>query len=212
MAYISNVLTHWVGREFKNDDQKRYEILTKNILKEKELLFGLCRLSSLSNYLKRDINAEMICFTDIPLSECESHCEEYSRFGISFKKEYLANLYAAPVAYSLHPAFAGNFYYVYKTLDKLNEILKEKTETEFFDFNANEKDHTISKNTKPLLLNMFAYHEEYDEKKLFPYSPQKKVTDRELFFKNKKAKYFEREWRIIPSSLSSQNHSVSSPI
>jgi len=40
MAYISNKLTHWVGKNKPPEEQ--YNILTQNILKEKELRFGKC--------------------------------------------------------------------------------------------------------------------------------------------------------------------------
>ena len=199
MAYISNLLTHWAGRG--QIPEKQYEILTQDILKQKKLRFGQPELSVLSKYLPSDASCEMVSFADIPFSECESHCNKYSKFGISFNKAYLTSLYATPVWYFQNPAFVGNLYYIVGTSKKLDEILFEKTGKHEFDFNDREKGHTIHKNTLPLLKYIFSYAEAYDKELTFPYEGSH--LEQEDFFKrtNEKAGYFEREWRIIPSTL-----------
>ena len=209
MAYRSNPLTHWVGKG--NSEEEQYRILTQLILKPKKLLFGKPESHSLSPYLPegsspKDVLFEIISFTDISLSECEPHCKKYSKFGISFDKAYLTSLHATPVWYFQNPAAAGNLYYIVKTLYKLAQIVKEKTGKEEFDFNNNEKDHTVEKNTLPLLKYIFSYVKPYDEKNSFPYNSSHLEQDK--FFKttNEKAEYFEREWRIIPSTLAKINH------
>ncbi|MBN1794140.1 MAG: hypothetical protein JW844_04165 [Candidatus Omnitrophica bacterium] len=208
MAYISNILTHWAVS--KKDEGEQYSIFTEKILKKKELRFGNCKLSFLSKFFK-DIICEMISFTDIPLSECESHCANYSKFGISFEKAYLTNLYTTPVAYSQNPAFFGNLDYVFEILKRVNEILIKNGE-EKFDLNDKEKGYTINGGLLPLLKHILSYYEEYDKDKEFPYSygksPPTLLSQQESFFENIKAGYFEREWRLIPSSLFERDFSA----
>jgi hypothetical protein len=204
MAYISNLLTHWAARQ-ETSEQKKYDLLTQSILKPKRLRFSPSPLSVLSKfYPEKIVSCEMISFTDIPLSECESHCFEYSKFGISFDKAYLTNLHATPVAYSQNPAFIDNIKYIIKDLENLSSNLK-KRDMEKFDYSPTEKDHTIDNNILPLLKYVLCFYEEYDKKKKFPYTGkyenENSYLEQKKFFENTKASYFEREWRVIPGTL-----------
>jgi hypothetical protein len=52
------------------------------------------RLSDESMYATR-----VVCFCDIPLDVLEIHVSKFSRFGLSFKKEFLLQRGANPVSY-----------------------------------------------------------------------------------------------------------------
>jgi len=107
--YISDELTHFVGRTLPDDD--RYGLLLK-ILQEGLLLAGgpegratedgtavrIDRGRRLSS--NEMINPDMVCFCDIPVSDFAIHTEKYGRFGVAFSKEYLVGEKgAAPVHY-----------------------------------------------------------------------------------------------------------------
>jgi hypothetical protein len=121
--YISRELTHFVGRNLRNniEDEKQlqdaqYKILIK-IIRDKyisypphnprELLYGL--------KYRRDRNIDidtrnkfsnnnmivpyMVCFCDIPIGDLSIHIRKYSRFGMSFEKSFLIERGANPVLY-----------------------------------------------------------------------------------------------------------------
>jgi hypothetical protein len=208
MSYISNKLTHWVGRNEKTDED-RYNILFKNILKKKELRYGKCDWLYGSKYggIIKPWKVEMICFTDIPYSETESHCKEYSKFGLSFEKSYLANCMASPVGYEQHPLLHQNFSFIVRGLEALKGILKK---------NGLEKwSHPSTKEERPDefslqdIIHRFNYNMIFREnysKKEFVYNENSDVPyeDQLTFFEEKKSSYTEREWRMVISSSGSQ--------
>jgi hypothetical protein len=209
MAYISNKLTHWVGRQYKNDDQKQYDILTKNILKEKELRFGNCEWNFATKHIKPENTITMICFTDIPFSESEIHCRKYSKFGISFDKIYLANCHASPVGYIQNPHIHGNYFHVLPALGALKSILEKKGESTWDFINP---DSSPGKMNIDQILNLFqhilSFSEDYSNKAKFEYRDPKSdlMSGQENFFEDPEALYFEREWRIILSSGTSPQY------
>ena len=114
--YVSNLLTHFVGRKEK-DERDQYNILIK-IIKSGWLLSANMvgthiddlpqRIQQVSygyalNLSNLDLNtvfvSDVVCFTDIPLSDIQLHIKKYSPFGISFSKEFLLNNGENPVFY-----------------------------------------------------------------------------------------------------------------
>jgi Putative abortive phage resistance protein AbiGi, antitoxin len=105
--YVSDELTHFVGRTAKNDDE-RYEILVNRILKSGMLTYpphDVNRPRSLaldfSQPLSTDqaLQYEVVCFCDIPVADLAIHVRKYSKFGLAFKKEFLIARGACPVFY-----------------------------------------------------------------------------------------------------------------
>jgi hypothetical protein len=105
--YISNELTHFVGRH-QLKEQERYETLTR-ILKEGVLKYSHDSQpsSGLALITHPDAKASknevydplVICFCDIPLADLPIHMNKYSKFGISFLKSFLTKNGANPVFY-----------------------------------------------------------------------------------------------------------------
>jgi hypothetical protein len=196
MAYVSNVLTHWVGRGKPCDDQ--YNILTQLILRRKELLFGSSPWNFRSKYGGvTQFQISMISFSDIPFSESSKHCSKYSRFGLSFEKHYLANCLTSPVGYVQNPFVHENFSYIITHLQGMKGLLNG---TEIPDGKAKGEKFDVEK-----LLSRFQYmmcfledHSKvefiYNEAKPEPFPGQ------EGFFQDPSSLYYEREWRMVPST------------
>lgn len=103
--YISNELTHFVGRGLEEEAQ--YFLLLK-ILNSGWLTHpphtpnisgGLSvethgKISSNNMY-----NPQSVCFCDIPVSDLAIHMQKYSRFGLSFGKDFIVSKGGAPIFY-----------------------------------------------------------------------------------------------------------------
>lgn len=130
MAYVSNNLTHFVGRSLSHD-RLRYELLSKIIrdgvlldpshIARKDSIFRVAipgdpadgvEYSSDPN-VRHDVGSklsdnslvqfEIVCFCDIPLEELAIHCSKYGRFGLAFSKLFLTARGACPVMYIPKP-------------------------------------------------------------------------------------------------------------
>ena len=105
--YISNELSHFVGRGKPEDEQ--YDLLVNKILKPGWLTHGPHHDPSVPRSVSVDfskplsadqaITYQMVCFCDIPEADLAMHVERYSRFGLSFAKEFLIEVGASPVFY-----------------------------------------------------------------------------------------------------------------
>jgi len=105
--YISNELTHFVGRH-QLKEQEHYETLIR-ILKEGVLKYspdsqpssGLVSINYPDAKASKNemFNPPVICFCDIPLADLSIHMKKYSKFGVSFLKSFLTKQGANPVFY-----------------------------------------------------------------------------------------------------------------
>jgi hypothetical protein len=105
--YVSNELTHFVGKKAKTEDEK-YDILVNRILRMGWLTYpphDPNRPRSLAVDFSQPISTdqalkyEVVCFCDIPETHLAIHVRKYSRFGLAFKKEFLIAKGACPVFY-----------------------------------------------------------------------------------------------------------------
>jgi hypothetical protein len=104
--YVSNELTHFVGRGKGQDEQ--YDILVNRILKTGWLTFpphNPNRPRSLAVDFSQPMSTdqalkyEVVCFCDIPDTDLAIHMSKYSRFGLAFQKRFLIAKGACPVFY-----------------------------------------------------------------------------------------------------------------
>lgn len=191
--YISNYLTHFAGRDIENKDEQYKlfkkilldgKILPKRKINEKrssnltitfpsEKISENCGLNDLNNYFIADV----VCLSDIPLTELGIHMKKYSHFGISFSKDFMIKKGATPVYYISaetlpYPASKNNLKNIFAKnynsyVDKINNRDRQVPHDKFDDF---------------LLLHIFSYLKFWDYKK--------DENDKENY-------YFEREWRLF---------------
>lgn len=130
--YISDELTHFVGRSKNNDDEKfnlLVNIIRTGILKTPdwdENLFASLEIDPNKSFNSNKLyNSKMVCFCDIPLNDMQIHMMKYSRFGISFKKDFLIKKGANPVYYIVNNAKLGDndsSVYFDRMIKKYNDI------------------------------------------------------------------------------------------
>ncbi|GAG05511.1 unnamed protein product, partial [marine sediment metagenome] len=104
--YVSEALTHFVGRGLQSE-QERYDLLLK-ILRDGFLshpphspqfsgnltVNRKGRISDDTMY-----NPQVVCFCDIPTPDLALHVRKYSSFALSFRKGFLVERGASPVFY-----------------------------------------------------------------------------------------------------------------
>lgn len=107
MKYISDNLSHFVGRSLKSDDE-RYELLIK-IITEERLLANINKpdnpgVSSRNDYSCEKVGEvyeriDCVCFCDIPDEALEIHIKKYGYFGVGFNRSFVSSHGAHPVMY-----------------------------------------------------------------------------------------------------------------
>lgn len=129
MPYVSDHLTHFVGRS-KSTDQERFALLAQIVQSgvlldpshvgqkypvftviqrdresEKEHKLEYLSHPSIRHDIKsklsehRYLEPEIVCFCDIPFADLGIHCSKYGRFGLAFEKTFLIAQGAAAVMY-----------------------------------------------------------------------------------------------------------------
>lgn len=106
-GYTSNLLCHFVGRS-KNNDDELFELL-KQIISGNTLIANLENPDKPESFFQLGYKCEnvgevfgkcdCVCFCDIPNQSLAIHINKYSRFGIGFKKTFIAEQGARPVMY-----------------------------------------------------------------------------------------------------------------
>jgi hypothetical protein len=104
--YVSEELTHFVGRRHGDDEEARYADLLAIVgggylgprpdIHAKGVDMAAIGINPAEDEM---YNPDMTCFCDIPLSEMGIHMRKYGRFGLAFLKEFVAARGGAPVLY-----------------------------------------------------------------------------------------------------------------
>ncbi len=129
--YVSSELTHFVGS--KRPPAGQYErlkevLVNRHLTKYPHLSHNYATMASTDQGKMSDdtmFSPKVICFCDIPVADLEIHMSKYSRFGLSFSKEYLIRLGASPVFYVANeaayagPGFGGKIVTKAEVFDKL---------------------------------------------------------------------------------------------
>jgi Putative abortive phage resistance protein AbiGi, antitoxin len=101
-SYVSDELTHFVGRD--NSEQEQYELLVA-IVNSGQLLSPnfQAKVHHMNPYASLCGNQmyvpSVVCFCDIPVTSFNIHMSKYSRFGLAFKRQFLIGQGANPVLY-----------------------------------------------------------------------------------------------------------------
>ena len=193
--YISNELTHLIGRELESDEEQ-YAILIK-ILKEKCITYpphekndrgARCLITQYkADFTKNEMYMpSMVCFCDIPICDLSIHINKYSPFGLSFDKEFIARKGGGPL------------YYVPKTAAPAWPFGHDSKEHRGHVFNQKIKE------CYHLLDDLICDKNEWSDRaksvqsflsgSIFAYT---KCFDHTLMDRDEDNYYFEREWRVL---------------
>ncbi len=107
MGIHSKILVHWTGKDIENSlgankSQQYVERLKddyKNGLFAKRVSENSIREKKIKNLLR-------ICFTEIRLSQAQTHAERYGKLGIGFTRDFIMNKGGRPVIYIPYKAKA----------------------------------------------------------------------------------------------------------
>ena len=210
-SYVSNELTHFVGRN-KKTQEERFQLLL-SILEEGNLVPGTPKIdidpstgekcqridivrinrgTSLSE--EKLIESKTVCFCDIPRQDMRIHMEKYSYFGLSFLKTFLASNRCNPVMYVVSDAVC--------TIGHYN---KES----FFQRGATTCINALDGLQKIIALKKFGEDEDIQELyQILNHAILFLTSDVFPFFKffkggledsDEQNYYMEREWRILGS-------------
>lgn len=216
--YVSNELTHFVGRHL--NDGERFDLLIK-IINDGWILHppfipsisGTIGINIKASKLEDIVTPEITCFADIPIQDLHLHMGKYSNFGLSFNKQFLVEKGANPVLYVVQNAndkilkdrserdpfeWSPN-YSSYKTISR-DELYKENVK-KYFNFWIDIRDflraeelrqgqrEEISKNLANLKeVNKFLIRHVFAFMK--PFDASKSDDDLHNY-------YMEREWRLV---------------
>jgi Putative abortive phage resistance protein AbiGi, antitoxin len=201
MSAISDNLIHFLARNNKESPGKQLDVLKQII--ENGLRTGRVQIKFDSG---SSIFNQIICFTDIPLRECNEHTSIYGKFGIGFKKSFVKNAGGNPARYFLDylpgqtgtiPSVEsrGGLYSVlcgqHKLLMKISESLTSNPDFGLFDAEGTSIFTAAAlKEQVDAMIFILSFEKEMGD--LGPARDETKEID--LYYK-------EREWRLVPSSL-----------
>lgn len=209
--YISNELTHFIGRSIKSNKDKYTlfkKILTLQYLSyppdfKRNLIPKMTVTHGIGNTITSNtmINPDMVCFCDIPSDDLSIHIRKYSKFGLSFRKEFIEQAGGAPVFYipinSKVISYDENDSRVYLNRgEHFNRWLP--LYFKYYDLAKSSTNEEISINI-----------EEVDRFIWFNILSYMKFFNSTLPENNKDNFYFEREWRVIGSVNFSLNDVIS---
>jgi hypothetical protein len=100
MGIHSKFLVHWTGKDIENcpvtEKSQLYAERLKDDL-EKGLFTKRTSEDSIRNWKIKDL--VRICFTEIRLSQAQTHAERYGKLGIGFTRDFIMNKGGRPVIY-----------------------------------------------------------------------------------------------------------------
>lgn len=201
MAVISDNLIHFLGRNAKDSPQRQLKVfksIIENGLQSSKINIKFSEGGAISN--------QVVCFTDIPLSECHEHTAIYGKFGIGFKKAFVKNRGGNPARYFVdylpgetldstivenRGALYLNLCSHFKIILALQNRLKADPNFKIIDQNGVELiEKEVLKQWVQEQIAIFSFDKEMGD--LGPARDETKEID--LYYK-------EREWRLVPSQL-----------
>lgn len=196
--YVSDELTHFVGRGLGEEEQYRIltEVLRTGILTpdgaDVEGHVRVDRDARLSDNLAYD--PEAVCLCDIPVGDLDLHIRKYSPFGLSFSKPFLVERGANPVYYVAAES---------RTWAPDNGRVHERTRADYFDAMTREH-HALRDLAQTLATRGDAETARFAERYLaFAHFLDFEVFSYTKFFAFPAPEdapenyYMEREWRLL---------------
>ncbi|MDV6346586.1 abortive infection system antitoxin AbiGi family protein [Nitrosomonas sp. Is35] len=200
MSIISDNLIHFLARSTKDNPLRQLEVCTQ--IFEQGLRTSVMQVKFPDGSF---VFNQVICFTDIPLKECDDHTSIYGKFGIGFKKSFVKNAGGNPARYFVDYATGShnnerrgvpylNLWEQFKFVMALRNQLANDSE-----FKLLNKDGEVVFTTE--MLNQYVSSAIYAfsfDKEMGDLGPARDETKEiDLYYK-------EREWRLVPSAVDLQ--------
>ncbi|WMJ09133.1 abortive infection system antitoxin AbiGi family protein [Nitrosomonas sp. sh817] len=200
MSIISDNLIHFLARSAKDNPLRQLEVCTQ--IFEQGLRTSVMQVKFPDGSF---VFNQVICFTDIPLKECDDHTSIYGKFGIGFKKSFVKNAGGNPARYFVDYATGNhnnerrgvpylNLWEQFKFVMALRNQLVNDSE-----FKLLNKDGEVVFTTE--MLNQYVSSAIYAfsfDKEMGDLGPARDETKEiDLYYK-------EREWRLVPSAVDLQ--------
>ena len=219
--YISKELTHFVGAKLSksttNYKAQQYKLLVKilnsGLLTHSSPMEVGMIISGNADISENEMYTPfMVCFCDIPIGDLSIHINKFSRFGLSFNKDFIANQGGKPVYYipksGSHPYIQENksnsayFDDMVKHFRNVFDILLGEISQRHYSYDYQlpplSPHDPDSPNNLNILLQDFPSViielRKFFDYNLFSYI---KFFDHNLDDKHRDNFYFEREWRVI---------------
>lgn len=201
MSAISDNLIHFLARSVKNDPSEQFKIfklIIENGLKCSDEVISFRQDSNFYN--------KVICFTDIPLQECNEHTSKYGKFGIGFKKSYVKRVGGNPISYFVNHypvpksenamiaargALLHNLMLRDILFNKLHDLKEKEPTSGLLDKAGNE---IFSSTEIAAYCNVSIFCSSFYKRMDDLGTANDETKEIDMFYK-------EREWRIIPSKL-----------
>lgn len=201
MPFVSDNLIHFLARAHKDSPEQQFNIFKAII--EVGLRTGKIAIKFTEG---GQIFNQAVCFTDIPLAECDEHTAIYGKFGIGFKKSYIKGCGGNPARYfvnylpgeTMDTRFVENRGQLYLNLcqhftllHNVQQAMANNPNFALFDENQNQVlSHSDIESWIKTQLLIFSYDKEMGD--LGPARDETREMD--LYYR-------EREWRFVPSML-----------
>ncbi len=209
MAIVSDNLIHFLARAHKDNPNNQFDIcklIIENGLRVSQYITKFPDGSYVSNHA--------VCFTDIPLKECNEHTSVYGKFGIGFKKSFIKNAGGNPARYFVdyvpgqqsttgiksesRGAFFLNLWHQFQQINKLNNLLNDNPNMDLYDDNHNI---IINRHDLRTLIDSMVYTFSFDKEMGDLGIARDETKEIDLYYK-------EREWRLVPSALNEASGSI----
>jgi hypothetical protein len=200
MPIVSDNLIHFLARVNKDSPEQQLTVFKSIIergLRTGKIMIKFAQGGQIFNHV--------VCFTDIPLSECDEHTAIYGKFGIGFKKSYVKGCGGNPARYFVNyfPGQTGDTHRVEnrgqlysklcKQFDLLLTIQQRFSNPEFALYDEKNTllfSHEEIQDWLNTQLLVFSY-----DKEMGDLGPARDETHEIDMY------YREREWRFVPSEL-----------
>ena len=100
MGIHSHILVHWTGKDIENYPEDQRSQLYVERLKD-DLQEGLYTKTTEEDVIRgwKIKNITRLCFTEIRLSQAQTHAGRYGRLGLGFARDFIMNKGGRPVIY-----------------------------------------------------------------------------------------------------------------
>jgi len=128
MGIHSKILVHWTGKDIENcPEANKSQLYVERLKDDLEKGIFTKRTSEDSIRKKKIKNLLRICFTEIRLSQAQTHAERYGKLGIGFTRDFIMNKGGRPVIYIPYEAKADGRL-LEDSIENLYENLKDREE------------------------------------------------------------------------------------